>query len=161
VNWHELAPYLATVPGALALLFVPILERRSKDRAAKAQERAAEAKFKASEAAHGAAQAAAESAKAEMRSAVADEREQASADWARFVDAQDKEIRRLNGQISKHSERISASEIRAEADRMARMSAESNFRKAVIYIRQLIDWISDQLPGANYPPLPPELDIEL
>jgi hypothetical protein len=112
-------------------------------------------------AAHKNAEAANDTAAAEMRKAVAAEREQASADWARFVDAQDKEIRRLNNQTAANADRISAAEIRAEADRLARVTAETHFRKAAIWIRRAIEWINEQLPGANYPPLPPELDLDI
>jgi hypothetical protein len=119
------------------------------------------APFIGSRAAHKHAEAARDNAAAEMRRAVVSEREQASADWARFVDAQDRQIHHLTEQTAANATRIANAEIRAESDRVARITAESNFRKAAIWIRRAIEWINEQLPGANYPPLPPELDLDI
>jgi hypothetical protein len=116
---------------------------------------------KAHEISIAAADAAKDNAAAEMRKAVAAEREQASVDWARYCDAQQKDNDRLREQISDNATRIEQVELRSEADREARNIAEKNFRIALVYLRRVIRWIDENLPGGNYPPPPTELNLEL
>ena len=112
-------------------------------------------------AAHRNAEAAQETAAAEMRTAVAAEREQASADWARYCDAQQRDNDNLRYQVGENATRIEEIELRAEADREARHQAEKNFRIALVYLRRVIRWIDENLPGAHYPPPPAELELDI
>ena len=112
-------------------------------------------------AAHRNAEAAQDTAAAEMRKAVAAEREQASADWARYCDAQQRDNDSLREQIGENATRIEEIELRAEADREARHQAEKNFRIALVYLRRVIRWIDENLPGAHYPPPPAELELDM
>jgi len=118
------------------------------------------APFIGTRAAHKHAQAARDSAAAEMRRAVVAEREQASADWARYCDAQQRDNDNLREHISENATRIEQIELRAEADREARNAAENNFRIALVYLRRVIRWIDENLPGAHYPP-PTELNLDI
>ena len=63
--------------------------------------------------------------------------------------------------ISENATRIEQIELRAEADREARNAAEKNFRIALVYLRRVIRWIDENLPGAHYPPPPTELNLEI
>src|SRR6516164_1812657 len=119
------------------------------------------APFIGTRAAHKHAQAARDSAAAEMRRAVVAEREQASADWARYCDAQQRDNDNLRYQVAENATRIEQIELRAEADREARNVAEKNFRIALVYLRRVIRWIDENLPGAHYPPPPTELNLEI
>jgi len=112
-------------------------------------------------AAHKSADAAQQTAEAEIRKAVAAEREQASADWARYCDAQQRDNDNLRYQVAENATRIEEIELRAEADREARHQAEKNFRIALVYLRRVIRWIDENLPGAHYPPPPAELELEI
>ena len=119
------------------------------------------APFIGTRAAHKHAQAAGDSAAAEMRRAVVAEREQASADWARYCDAQQRDNDNLRYQVAENATRIEEIELRAEADREARHQAEKNFRIALVYLRRVIRWIDENLPGAHYPPPPTELNLDI
>ena len=112
-------------------------------------------------AAHKNADAAQQTAEAEIRRAVAAEREQASADWARYCDAQQRDNDNLRYQVAENATRIEEIELRAETDREARHQAEKNFRIALVYLRRVIRWIDENLPGAHYPPPPTELNLEI
>ena len=112
-------------------------------------------------AAHKNADAAQQTAEAEIRKAVAAEREQASADWARYCDAQQRDNDNLRYQVAENATRIEEIELRAEADREARHQAEKNFRIALVYLRRVIRWIDENLPGAHYPPPPVELELDI
>ena len=112
-------------------------------------------------AAHKNADAAQQTAEAEIRKAVAAEREQASADWARYCDAQQRDNDNLRYQVAENATRIEEIELRAEADREARHQAEKNFRIALVYLRRVIRWIDENLPGAHYPPPPAELELDI
>ena len=111
-------------------------------------------------AAHRNAEAAQDTAAAEMRKAVAAEREQASADWARYCDAQQRDNNSLREQISDNVTRIEQVELRAEADREALHQSEKQLRLTLVYLRRIIRWINENLPGAHYPAPPPELEQE-
>jgi hypothetical protein len=112
-------------------------------------------------AAHKNADAAQQTAEAEIRRAVAAEREQASADWARYCDAQQRDNDNLRYQVAENATRIEEIELRAETDREARHQAEKNFRIALVYLRRVIRWIDENLPGAHYPPPPAELELDI
>ena len=112
-------------------------------------------------AAHKNADAAQQTAEAEIRKAVAAEREQASADWARYCDAQQRDNDNLRYQVAENATRIEEIELRAETDREARHQAEKNFRIALVYLRRVIRWIDENLPGAHYPPPPAELELDI
>ena len=111
-------------------------------------------------AAHKNADAAQQTAEAEIRKAIAAEREQASADWARYCDAQQRDNNNLREQISDNVTRIEQVELRAEADREALHQSEKQLRLTLVYLRRIIRWINENLPGAHYPAPPPELEQE-
>ena len=58
-------------------------------------------------------------------------------------------------------ERTEDAELRAEADKMARIKAEHLYSMAIMYLRKVIRWIDQNLPGESYPPPPPELKLDL
>ncbi|MBZ4576089.1 hypothetical protein [Mycobacterium avium] len=87
--------------------------------------------------------------------------EAASANWARYTDAIEKRLAEQGEEIVENAKRIDKAEMLAEADRQARDVAEKKFRIAEAWMRRCIRWIKENLPGADYPPVPPELDIEL
>lgn len=151
----------ATIVSAIAALLAVWVDRRAKHRTAEAAAIAAQASDKAAEAATTAAEAAAEEARAQMRQAIVSEREQASADWARYTEAMQKWNERLEGQIGKTAQEIEHAKLRIlEAEQRA-YDWEKLYRKASIYLRGLILWINEHLPGESYPVPPPELDLDL
>lgn len=85
----------------------------------------------------------------------------ASENWARYTDAIAKRLQEQGEEIVENAKRIDKAERLAEADRQARDVAEKKFRIAEAWMRRTIRWIKENLPGADYPPIPPELDIEL
>lgn len=95
--------------------------------------------------------------------------EAADKHWARYVaamqkraDEQEKRADEMADEISKNAQRIDDAEMRAEAERVARTRAEHLYSVAIIYLRRVIRWISDNLPpGVEYPSPPPELDVNL
>lgn len=159
-----LVAILAAVATALTAVFgfaVAWLDRRAKHRTAEATVIAAQASDRAADAATTAADAASEEARAQMRKAVVAEREQASADWARYCEAQQRWNESLQEQINDNAQRIADTELRLlEAEERAH-NWEKLYRKASIYLRRLIIWINENLPGEAYPLPPPELDLDL
>ncbi|EFG75291.1 hypothetical protein HMPREF0591_4791 [Mycobacterium parascrofulaceum ATCC BAA-614] len=173
---------LVALIGGVFTALVPVctligirIERRSKNTHAvaalknseAAQEQAEAAKHEAeaakdeAEAAKRQADAALVAAVAEMRRAVTAEREQSNADWARFVDAKDREIDSLRGRVEKNDERLGQAEMRALADRERADRSDRLYWKAVVYLRIVIRWISDEHPGETYPAPPAELIADL
>lgn len=151
---HDLAEIAGPVLTLIGVLLAPELGRRAGRHSAQAALKQAEAAAESAEAAKG-------EAAAEMRKAVAAEREAASADWARFVDAKDREIQRLSDDVATNKQEILKAQMSIqEADERAR-NWEQLYRRARIYLEVLVLWIKDNLPGVEYPPPPAGLDIDL
>lgn len=161
MNWHDVAEITVAALALIGVLASPELGRRAGRHSAQAALQQAEAAKAEAEAAKEEAEAAKESAAAEMRKAVAAERESASADWARFVDAKDREITSLHQRVEKNDERLSQAEMRALADRERADRADRLYWKAVVYLRIVIRWIKDEHPDEAYPPPPTELVDDL
>lgn len=158
---HDVIEVVIAVLALIGVLVTPELGRRAGQHSAEAAVAQAKAAQKQAEAAKDEAQAAKDEAAAEMRKAVAAERETASADWARFVDAKDREIKRLSdGLLENRQEILKAQMAIQEADERAK-NWEQLYRRARIYLEALVVWIKDNLPGANYPPPPAGLDIDV
>lgn len=84
-----------------------------------------------------------------------------NAEMTRNKQDAEKSRQALNDEIIKNAQRIDVSEMRAEAERVARTKAEHLYSVAVIYLRRVIRWINDNLPGSDYPAPPPEIDVDL
>lgn len=180
---------LVALIGGVVALVAPIctiigirIERRTKSthavaalqtsEAAQAQAKAAQIEAEAAteeaeaakaeaEAARRQADAALVAAVAEMRRAVTQEREQANADWARFCDAKDREILSLRERVEKNDERLGQAEMRALADRERADRIDRLYWRAVVYLRIVLRWISDEHPDEVYPAPPDELIADL
>jgi hypothetical protein len=158
----------AAVAAPLLTLLGVWLERRVKHKTADAAVTTAEAAQETAEAAKDQAEAAKKtadaslvSAQAEMRRAVVAEREQANADWARFCNAQDRIIKSLSDRTEDNNRRLSEAEMRTEAAELRATQAEKLYAISIIYLRRLVDWINDNLPGQKYPPPPSGLKIDM
>lgn len=175
-------PVLVALIGGVFLVVAPVcaligvrVERRTKNTHAEAALKTSEAAQQQAEAAQQEAEAAkdeAEAAKrqadaalvaavAEMRRAVTAERDQANKNWAVFCDAKDREIDKLRQRVEKNDERLGQAEMRALADRERAERSDRLYWKAVIYLRIVIRWISDEHPGEVYPAPPSELIADL
>jgi chromosome segregation ATPase len=169
VNWTVWGPVLGTLVTAILGLSGLVFKARKDHHAALEQSKAdiahADAAKLEAQAALESARATAKTAEATAAAAINDTftraYDAASQNWARFCDANDKTIRDLRDQIAENTARVDQAEIRAEADRQARDEAEKKFRIAVAWMRRAIRWINENLPGAAYPPLPPEIDLDL
>lgn len=162
------APIAAALVSAAAVIWASQVDKRSKHRTAEAADKAAGAQQAAAVAADTAAKAAIVTAEAEMRKAVASEREQASVDWARYCEAQDRDNAGLRKRLGSMEARLDNAEMRsaAEAEKAAHESqraaaAEKLYTIAVVYLRRVIGWIDDNLPGERYPAPPPELNLDI
>lgn len=87
--------------------------------------------------------------------------EAADKHWAVYNEGMQRWNQSLQDQINENANQLEQAALRAEADRVARAEADRNFTIAVVYLRRLVGWISDNLPGAEYPGPPPELHLEL
>lgn len=161
MNWHEAGEVAGPVLTLIGVLLAPELGRRAGRKTVDAALQQAEAAKVEAEAAKLEAEAAKDEAAAEMRKAVAAERESASADWARYCDAKDREIISLRERVERNDERLGQAEMRALADRERAERSDRLYWKAVIYLRIVIRWINDEHPGETYPPPPAELVADL
>jgi xanthosine utilization system XapX-like protein len=172
IDWTNVAPVVAAVLGFVGIVVGALADRRAKERTAsaqiavaKAQEAAvaaqAAAQQLAAKAADKAAEAAAQTAEAEMRKAVAAEREAQARQWAQITEGMQKWNMSLQDDIKENSRRIDDAELRAEADRERADRNERLYSRAIIYLRKLIRWIDDVVPGEEYPTIPPELKVDL
>lgn len=163
---------LAAVLGLIGIIVGTLADRRAKHRTAEAAVVAAQAQSDAvkaqrdaqtlaAKAADQAAEAAARKAEAEMRKAVADEREAQARHWAQITEGMQRWNESLQEDIKENSRRIDEAELRALADRERAERSERLYSKAIIYLRKLIRWIDDTIPGEQYPPIPPELKMDL
>jgi hypothetical protein len=169
VDWANVGP---TVLGLGTLIVAAVVDRRAKNRtaeaahlaalaqadAAKAQREASQAGVKAADVA---AEAAARTAEAEMRRAVSDEREAQAQQWAQITEGMQRWNMSLEDRIKENARRIDEAELRALADRERADRHERLYSKAIIYLRKLMRWIDDTVPGETYPPIPPELKQDL
>lgn len=162
MNWTIVAALIAAVWGPLCGLAAAIfVDRRAKRRTAEAAITAAEAQETAAKAADKAAEAAMRTAEAEMRKAVAAERDAQAAHWAQITEGMQKWNESLQADIKDNARRIDEAELRALADKERADRHERLAAKLVIYLRKLIRWIDDTVPGEKYPPIPPELNLDL
>jgi hypothetical protein len=169
MNWNVWGPIVgALVTGILALVGIVVRARKDHHAAMEqvdvAKDQAAAA-MKQAEAALESARAAARTAETTAQATTNDTFTRAyaaaSKNWAEWNEAQQKWNEGLQKQISDNAARIDEAEMRAEADRQARDEAEKKFRIAVAWMRRCIRWIDENLPGSKYPPLPPEIDLDL
>src|ERR1700758_4993858 len=130
MNWGSAAEIAAPLLSLIGLVAVALVDPRAKHRTAEAASVAPQASGKAAEAATTAAEAAAEEARAQMRKAVVAEREQASADWARYCDAQQRWNEQLHEEIKTNANRIADAELRIEEADQRAHDWEKKFRKA-------------------------------
>lgn len=107
------------------------------------------------------ADAAAETAKATLKQAVVAEREAASADWARYSDAQQKWNESLAQQIGENNKRLADAEVRAAGSELRASKAEALYSTALAYLRHLAGWFAENWPGERMPTPPPELESDL
>jgi hypothetical protein len=172
VNWTALAAIIGPLVGFIGVIAAARVDRRAKDRtaeaaavAAQAQKIAAEAQRDsqqlAAKAADRAAETAMRTAEVEMRKAVAAEREAQAQHWAQITEGMQRWNEGLHEQISENARRIDEAELRALADRERADRNERLYSKAIIYLRKLIRWIDDTVPGEKYPTIPPELNVDL
>lgn len=177
INWSVWAPVLGVLVTAICGLVGLIFQARKNHRIALEQiainkeqiregRKQSEAALKQADAALEASKASAKTAHATAEAAIQDAftraYEAASSNWSRFCDANDRTIESFRQQVGDLNDRIEESEIRSEGYRQARDEAEKNLRIALAWIRRALRWINEQLPGAtSYPPLPPELDLDL
>jgi heme exporter protein D len=169
MNWVIWGPVLGVIGASLIALLANVYQSRKNHHAALQQigvlqEQANAAKTQA-EAALKTAQASATTAEAMAEAAIQDAftraYDAASKNWARFCDANDRVIDGLREQVAENNDRIDQAEIRAEGYRQARDEVEKKFRIAVAWMRRAIRWINENMPGAAYPPLPTEIDLDL
>lgn len=169
MNWTVWGPVFGALGVAILGLIGVVFQARKDHHGALAQidalkEQANAATIQAN-AALEAARASTRTAEATAQAAINDTftkaYEAASANWARYTDAIEKRLAEQGDEIRETSERIDKAEMLAEADRQARDLAEKKFRIAEAWMRRTIRWIKENLPGADYPPVPSELDIEL
>lgn len=173
MNWAADAPtVIAAVLGLAGIIVGALADRRAKHRtaeaallAAQAQKAAVEAQREAqqdaSKAADRAAESAARTAEAEMRKAVSDEREAQARQWAQITEGMQRWNESLQKDIQENARRIDEAELRALADRERADRSERLYAKAIIYLRKLIRWIDEVVPGESYPTIPPELNVDL
>lgn len=107
------------------------------------------------------ADAAAETAKATLKQAVVAERDAASADWARYSDAQQKWNESLAQQIGENNKRLADAEMRAAGSELRASKAEALYSTALAYLRHLAGWFAENWPGEKMPTPPPELEADL
>ena len=81
--------------------------------------------------------------------------------WAVYNEAMQKWNVELQEQVNENARRIEDAELRAEADKVARTKAEHLYSMSIIYLRRVIRWIEQNLPGEHYPPPPSELNLDL
>lgn len=173
VGWANTAAIIvASVLGLIGIIVGALADRRAKHRTAEAAVLAAQAQKDAvkaqrdaqalaAKAADRAAEAAAQTAEAEMRKAVADEREAQARHWAQITEGMQRWNESLQEDIKENSRRIDDAELRALADRERADRNERLYSRAIIYLRKLIRWIDDVVPGEQYPPIPDELKTDL
>jgi hypothetical protein len=172
VNWVAAAAVGGPIIGLVATVFAALVDRRAKHRtaeaavmAAQAQQDAAsaqrDAQKEAAKAADKAADAAMRVAEVEMRKAVAAEREAQAKQWAQITEGMQRWNESLQKDIKENARRIDDAELRALADKERADRNERLYSKAVIYLRKLVRWIDDVIPGEEYPPIPPELNVDL
>lgn len=109
---------------------------------------------------HGA-RAALRNSEATLRTAVTDERQAASADWAKFCEAQQKFNEHQADEIKDLDERLGQAELgRITAERRA---SESDWRASIAatYVRILIRWVEERWPLGDYPKPPAELGLDI
>jgi hypothetical protein len=163
---------LAAILGLISLIVAALVDRRAKNRTADAAHITAQAQrdavraqkdaqVLAVKAADKAAETAARTAEAEMREAVAAEREAQARQWAQITEGMQKWNESLQRDIEKNSRRIDEAELRALADRERADRNERLYSIAIIYLRKLVRWIDDVVPGEDYPPIPVELKMDL
>lgn len=133
--------------------------------AAEAQKTAAETQKQAQKdavvAADRAAEAAMRTAEVEMRKAVAAEREAQASHWAQITEGMQRWNESLQDDIKDNARRIDDAELRALADKERADRNERAYSKAIIYLRKLIRWIDDVVPGEKYPEIPAQLKADL
>lgn len=172
MNWNQAASFIGPALGLLGVIVAALADRRAKHRTAEAAFAAAEAQKAAVEAqreaqqdaakaAERAAEAASQTAEAEMRKAVSAEREAQAKQWAQITEGMQRWNESLQEDIKENARRIDEAELRALADRERAERNERAYSKAIIYLRKLIRWIDDTIPGEEYPPIPPELKMDL
>jgi hypothetical protein len=107
------------------------------------------------------ARAALRNSEATLRTAVAAERTAASADWAKFCEAQQKWNEGQADEIKDLDKRLGEAEMgRITAERRA---AESDWHAAIAatYVRRLIRWVEERWPLGDYPRPPAELNLDI
>lgn len=172
MNWTIAVAITGPVVGLIGVLAAVLVDRRAKSRtaeaaflAAEAQKIAAEAQKKSAEeatkAADRAAEAAMQTAEVEMRKAVAAEREAQANHWAQITDGMQRWNESLQEDIKDNARRIDEAELRALADKERADRNERAYSKAIIYLRKLLRWIDDVVPGEKYPEIPAELKVDL
>ena len=172
MNWTAAAAIIGPMIGIIGVIAAAMVDRRAKHRtaeaaviAAKAQTLAAEAQRDAQQAgvkaADTAATAAARTAEAEMRKAIVAEREAEAREWAQITEGMQRWNMSLQDDIKENARRIDEAELRALADRERADRSERLYYRAIIYLRKLIRWIDDTVPGEKYPTIPPELNVDL
>jgi hypothetical protein len=169
MDWANVGP---AVLGLVGIIVGAVVDRRAKHRTAEAAVLAAQAQVdavKAQKDAHAlaataadkAAESAARTAEVEMRKAVAAEREAQAQHWAQITEGMQRWNESLQKDIGENARRIDEAELRSLADRERADRNERLYSKAIIYLRKLIRWIDDTVPGEKYPPIPPELNVDL
>lgn len=129
--------------------------------ASAAAHRQADAAMSEAQAAVRTADAAVASASAEIKKAAAAEREAAMREWAAITEGMQRWNQALQSEISEMADRIDAAELRALADKERADKADQLRWKAIIYLRKLLRWIDETVPGEKYPPIPEELKVDL
>lgn len=161
MNWVAVSAIAGPAIGLTGVLIGVIADRRAKHRTAEAANVAAEAQKDAAAAADKAAEAAMRTAEAEMRKAVAAEREAQAKQWAQITEGMQRWNERLQDDIKDIDRKLNEAELRALADRERADRSERLYSKAIIYLRKLIRWVDDTVPGEVYPPIPPDLKMDL
>jgi hypothetical protein len=167
VNWAVWGPVFGTVGVAFLGLIGVIFQTRKTHRATLAQvevtKTQSEAAVRQADAALEAARASSKTAEVTAAAAIQDAITRATEandkHWAIYLDAGQRRVEDLEKLVSKNAERIEQAELRSEAAEVRANKAEHLYAIATVYLRRVIRWINDNLPGEDYPPPPPELDL--
>lgn len=100
-------------------------------------------------------------ARAEVQRAWNEAYKTVDAHYARLNDGMHRWNLDLQKSVSENTRRIEEAELRAEAADVRATKAEHLYSIAIIYMRRVIRWINENLPGEDYPAPPPELNLDL
>lgn len=130
-----------SIVGNIAVAFIaPALGRRAANKTAEAN---------------------ADNATAAVHNATTEAFRAANDHWARYNEAMQRWNEHLSEEISKNTKRIEDAELRSQAAEVRAQKAENLYSTAIVYMRRVVRWLSDNLPGEDWPKPPTELNVDL